>query len=199
MRQGTLGYIAPELLGLIDGGCSPAADMWSLGWVIYRVLAGREFLRDVDEVRKYVNGQTRFPLSDLRGVGLSEGGIDFLQKLLKVNPGSRISAANALRHCWPQAAAQDTLPVPEDAGPEPPSSDSALIPIMGPKPESSARQEDSTIPSTAWSWTDSNFPANWMEPPRQDANPPEPSTIPSAEWTWNSLSNAHEGTDVSKK
>ncbi|KAL2117704.1 hypothetical protein VTJ04DRAFT_7364 [Mycothermus thermophilus] len=80
-------YAAPELLGIVSGGEHPlAADLWSLGCVVYQVLTGVPALKDVKHVREFVNGSFEFPVKHLQRVGVSATGTDFVQQLLTVNP-----------------------------------------------------------------------------------------------------------------
>ncbi|KAK3989414.1 Serine/threonine-protein kinase RAD53 [Cladorrhinum sp. PSN332] len=100
-QQGTLGYIAPEVMGFIDGkGLSFAADMWSLGAVLFRMLTRKTFLTYGDEHRKFVNGEKVVPVEELRRAGLSDSGLDFLQKLLVASPEARLTVDEATRHRW---------------------------------------------------------------------------------------------------
>uniref|UniRef100_A0A0G4FYM1 Protein kinase domain-containing protein n=1 Tax=Chromera velia CCMP2878 TaxID=1169474 RepID=A0A0G4FYM1_9ALVE len=102
--MGTLHYIAPELLSS-DGLAprTPAADIWSLGVVLFVLASGWEFP---------FQGRTRQALgaeivsggsdvdSRLAEKGVSTGCRDLIRRCLERNVDKRISAAEALKHPW---------------------------------------------------------------------------------------------------
>jgi serine/threonine protein kinase len=54
----------------------------------------------VTDLAAYVNGTVDFPTNSLRTLKASEDGIDFIQELMKVLPGERLTASEALDHAW---------------------------------------------------------------------------------------------------
>ncbi|KAK4224042.1 Serine/threonine-protein kinase RAD53, partial [Podospora fimiseda] len=100
-QQGTFGYIAPEVMGFHEERGFPfAADMWSLGAVLFRMLSGHAFLIYGHEHREFVNGDRLIPVNELKEVGVSDEGLEFLQKLLLVNPRDRLTVDEAHKHDW---------------------------------------------------------------------------------------------------
>eukprot|EP00931_Biecheleriopsis_adriatica_P018073 TRINITY_DN12745_c0_g1_i3.p1 TRINITY_DN12745_c0_g1~~TRINITY_DN12745_c0_g1_i3.p1 ORF type:complete len:480 (+),score=94.57 TRINITY_DN12745_c0_g1_i3:33-1472(+) len=99
---GTLGYVAPEVL---DGDYTMQCDMWSLGVIVFTLLAGEMPFFDKDEdqiVAKTRNGDYRMK-PDV-WIGLSMEAVDFTQALLRTDPLARPSAEEALEHPWFKAA-----------------------------------------------------------------------------------------------
>jgi calcium-dependent protein kinase len=97
-RIGTPYYMAPEVL---DGAYSEACDMWSLGVITYCLLCGYPpFNADTDAklFRKIQKCEFEFYMPEWGSV--SPESIDFIRKLLKLNPNERMSPEEALRHPW---------------------------------------------------------------------------------------------------
>ncbi|KAF1965573.1 kinase-like protein [Bimuria novae-zelandiae CBS 107.79] len=112
--SGTEGFLAPEVL-VRKGSIflEPAilskvlqnkheytfvVDIWALGEIIYRAICGRSPF--TTNLAAYVNGKTEFPLSTLKELEVSSQGIELIQHLMKVFPGERLTAADALDHDW---------------------------------------------------------------------------------------------------
>jgi hypothetical protein len=92
----------------VSGGEHPlAADLWSLGCVVYQVLTGVPALKDVKQVRELVNGSFEFPVKRLQRVGVSATGTEFVQHLLTMNPEVRPTTADAIGHQWLLTTHQD--------------------------------------------------------------------------------------------
>ncbi len=95
---GTPYYIAPEVLRRkYDKSC----DLWSVGVIAYTLLCGYPpFNGDTDkEVHDSVQrGQYTFPSEDWSGV--SVGAIDFICRLLQMDPRKRMALKEALNHPW---------------------------------------------------------------------------------------------------
>lgn len=123
---GSLWYAPPELnppVPLEQPGCSGAtlaklrartprssgrADMWSVGVVAYVLLVGQNpfaaaLVNQTDkrvveaEVLRLVAAGS-YDRTDPNWISLPDDARDFVEALLKVNPSSRLSAADALRH-----------------------------------------------------------------------------------------------------
>jgi len=99
-RVGTFGYVAPELIAPTTGKYTSSVDMWSLGCVIYWVLTGLiPFARSTPlQLASILDDM--FPIEPLRTSQVSDAGVDFLRKLLTVQPDRRLSAVDALQHEW---------------------------------------------------------------------------------------------------
>ena len=85
-----------------------AVDMWSLGCVIYNVLA--HSLPYKNSHAKSLPFRTQ-PLKDR----VDDQGIDFLECLLRVDPSTRWTAQKAAQHPWLEASSEASSAVAEDA------------------------------------------------------------------------------------
>ena len=85
-----------------------AVDMWSLGCVIYNVLA--HSLPYKNSHAKSLPFETQ-PLKDR----VHEQGINLLECLLRVDPSTRWTAQKALKHPWLEASSEASFAVAEDA------------------------------------------------------------------------------------
>ncbi|XP_034416597.1 LOW QUALITY PROTEIN: serine/threonine-protein kinase H1-like [Cyclopterus lumpus] len=96
---GTPEYMAPEVLLRKPYSC--AVDMWALGVVAYVVLSGSMPFEDDSRTRLYrsiVRGKFGFRGDPWPSV--SNLAKDFVQRLLPLDPGARLTAAQAIRHPW---------------------------------------------------------------------------------------------------
>ncbi|CAM9301089.1 unnamed protein product [Ectocarpus fasciculatus] len=96
---GTPGYVAPEILRSRPYGTS--VDMWSIGVIIYIILAGYPPFHDEDQNRLYRKikaGHYRFDPEYWNDV--SSEAKDLIRKLLTVDPTRRLTAAEACEHPW---------------------------------------------------------------------------------------------------
>jgi calcium-dependent protein kinase len=96
-RQGTLGYMAPEVLrGYYNNKC----DLFSLGVVAFSLLSGKSPVgmsnRDITNQRT-LDGNYSFKKG---WDGVSELAKDFVSRLLATEPEERMSAEEALQHPW---------------------------------------------------------------------------------------------------
>ena len=95
---GTPGYCAPEILkGLpYDNRC----DVWSLGIVLYVLLAGAQpFYHDdeAEEERRIFSGDLHFPAKSFAN---SPVAVDLLRNMLCVEPKDRLTMKQVLDHDW---------------------------------------------------------------------------------------------------
>jgi len=163
MRQGTLGFMAPELLGFIPEKRFPyASDMWSLGAVAYRMFTGKLFLAGLDDMREFVIGDKGFPDRDLVASGLSDAGLDFVRKLLIAQPKQRPSSLEAEHHDWfgdlQEANIYPTISTIPDSPDEHTMRESQLPATDGMltfEREGNANTEESKA-SAPWSWKSTN-------------------------------------------
>lgn len=101
---GTLTYVAPEVIsmhGRIAGAYSTAVDMWSMGCVTFIMLAGSmPFVADGQDAMMQVIQEGDYDDAALEEIELSGAGMDFIESLLRVNPESRMTGEQSLRHPW---------------------------------------------------------------------------------------------------
>jgi len=110
---GTPGYVAPEVLNAT--GYEKEVDMWSIGVITYILLCGfppfyNESLPDLFE--QIMKADYDFPEEYWRDI--SENAKDFIKKLLVVDPKSRLTSKEALKHPWLEGASPNpTKPLSE--------------------------------------------------------------------------------------
>lgn len=116
-KHGCLAYVSPEILdatftgatettasspssrttGSSYAGC--AADMWSLGVMLFTMLVGRYPFADTDACVLFARiRRGRYPLPS--EVALSSSARCLIRNLLAVNPADRMTADEALQHPW---------------------------------------------------------------------------------------------------
>mmetsp|Transcript_58933 Transcript_58933/g.108010 ORF Transcript_58933/g.108010 Transcript_58933/m.108010 type:complete len:502 (+) Transcript_58933:88-1593(+) len=97
-KAGTPYYVAPQVLA---GKYDQAADLWSLGVIMYVVLCGYPPFygeTDADVLAKVRLGNFSFNAADWKSV--SEDAKNLIRMLLKMNPRDRYTAEQALNHVW---------------------------------------------------------------------------------------------------
>ncbi|OWZ02366.1 CAMK protein kinase [Phytophthora megakarya] len=97
---GTGGYLAPEILLRQPYGTS--VDMWSFGVLTYLLLCGRLPFAATTQLRPNQKIQSLYKLTFPKRYwrGVSPVAIDFLQRVLVLNPTARLTATEALNHPW---------------------------------------------------------------------------------------------------
>jgi len=101
-NSGTLSYTSPEMY--LKKGAAVAADMWSLGVVLYVLIAGSNpfqgaFKSNREEIiRRICSGS--FEQRREHWLNASPPGRDLVQQLLTVQESLRLSCGQALRHPW---------------------------------------------------------------------------------------------------
>jgi calcium/calmodulin-dependent protein kinase I len=113
-QQGTVTFAAPEAFGVSPAGkvdsYTFSVDMWSLGAVSYRMLAGMTAFASILDLLQFVTGMMQFPLEALETQGPTEDAVDFILKLMVAKPGDRLSASGARDHPWMRVASPTTRP-----------------------------------------------------------------------------------------
>jgi serine/threonine protein kinase len=88
-------YVSPELLG--TGVCTPAADIWALGVVLYACACGRFPFYDANVgtlYRKITTEEIHYPMV------LSDNLINLLKGMLCRDPVNRFTIAQIIEHAW---------------------------------------------------------------------------------------------------
>ncbi|XP_063855219.1 obscurin-like [Scylla paramamosain] len=96
--SGALDYTAPEII--LEKKAHPTSDVWSLGCVIYALLAGRSAFGGVDDEDTKENVQfSRFKLEYLNP-GVSQEVVRFLMLIFKRDPSKRPTVEECWDHKW---------------------------------------------------------------------------------------------------
>jgi len=143
--RGNESFIAPETRGFPFIGdptlANPfAADMWSLGELIFRALTGRATFDDPRQLVEYQKTGTGFPNNLLRDVHASPAAESVVLSLMSANPSARMTAADTLRHPW--------MTLHADTAPESPPQ-----PMTSPRPSAFPFLGDIAEPSGQWTAT----------------------------------------------
>ncbi|PKI85216.1 mitogen-activated protein kinase kinase kinase [Malassezia vespertilionis] len=102
--QGSIFWMAPEVMSLSPKGYSAKVDIWSLGCVVLEMLAGRRPWSDEEAVQAMfkIGAERRAPPipSDCK---LSKPAAHFLRNCFEIDPYKRPTAARLLEHvfAWP--------------------------------------------------------------------------------------------------
>lgn len=97
--SGTPEYTAPEILDYSPITC--AADMWSLGCVIYVMLTGFSPFAGDDLQETYLNvSQVNLTFEDDEWEGKSKEPIELIESLCTRLPSERLNASQTLEHLW---------------------------------------------------------------------------------------------------
>jgi len=90
--------MAPEMLDTSKHKTN-RVDIWSLGCILYRMLAGSPLFKDLLEVYQYAM-TTPAPSLALENRGMSLACVKFLHDVLRPTPEDRPSAEACLKHVW---------------------------------------------------------------------------------------------------
>ncbi|KAF3936768.1 Obscurin [Dactylella cylindrospora] len=108
---GTPAYIAPEVVGifpLADLAVAEteartytlAVDIWALGMMTFRLLTATAAFTEVRDLSLYVTLGRRFPKERLLSRGISDSGVEFVEKALAASASQRPSARDLLASAW---------------------------------------------------------------------------------------------------
>jgi len=156
---GTPNYVAPEVLGK-DGYDGKRADVWSIGVILYVLLAGYLPFDEntmVQLFQKIKNADFEYP------EWFSDEARDLLSKTLVPDPAARIKLSEMKNHPWMQHA---------DSGPEPSKGDNSAATAGAPPV--------SNVPSSASSPSVPTPPAAKKETPKAPTAVAQPPTPPVA-------------------
>lgn len=79
-----------------------AADMWSVGEVVFRMLAKTAAFPSLHALLGYLARPDFFPSKFLQENGAGEKARDFIQSLMRPAPEVRLTSSQALDHPWLQ-------------------------------------------------------------------------------------------------
>ncbi|XP_078268740.1 ribosomal protein S6 kinase alpha-6 [Rhinoraja longicauda] len=106
----TANFVAPEVL--MRGGYDAACDIWSLGVLLYTMLAGyTPFANGPNDTAEEILlriGSGKFSLTGGNWDTVSDAAKDLLSNMLHVDPRQRFTAEQVLKHPW--IACRDQLP-----------------------------------------------------------------------------------------
>uniref|UniRef100_A0A8D0EA93 Ribosomal protein S6 kinase n=1 Tax=Salvator merianae TaxID=96440 RepID=A0A8D0EA93_SALMN len=98
----TANFVAPEVLK--RQGYDAACDIWSLGILLYTMLAGfTPFANGPDDTPEEILariGSGKYALTGGNWDSISDAAKDVVSKMLHVDPHQRLTAAQVLRHPW---------------------------------------------------------------------------------------------------
>ncbi|XP_077533982.1 phosphorylase kinase gamma isoform X1 [Haemaphysalis longicornis] len=116
---GTPGYLAPELLKASmyesSEGYDKQVDMWACGVIMYTLLVGFPpfwHRKQMVMLRNIMEGKYEFCSPEWDDI--TEAPKDLISKLLVVDPRERITAAQALEHCFFKAVKRASVFVAEE-------------------------------------------------------------------------------------
>lgn len=96
---GTPEYIAPEMVARKE--YTNAVDLWAVGVITYILLRGDFPFFHTDRIQLYkMILKGKYDLYDQVWEEVSQSGKDFVKRLLEVDPSTRLTAVEALRHKW---------------------------------------------------------------------------------------------------
>ncbi|KDN35642.1 Pkinase-domain-containing protein [Tilletiaria anomala UBC 951] len=102
--QGSIFWMAPEVVSLSKKGYSAKVDIWSLGCVVLEMFAGRRPWSDEEAVQAMFKiGAQRRPPPIPPNVRLSKLAAHFLRNCFEIDPNLRPTASRLLEHRFPSA------------------------------------------------------------------------------------------------
>jgi calcium-dependent protein kinase len=107
---GSVAYVSPDVL--CGHGYTSQCDLWSLGVIVFMLLAGYPPFHGSDEVmRKTIVAAEVDWHHPRRWAKVSQDAVDFVKALLIRDPSARLDAQAALNHRWLSTTACDQKPI----------------------------------------------------------------------------------------
>ena len=107
--KGTLGFVPPELHGFMDRSdlylddgqaAASAADIWSLGEILFQLLTNEPTFPDMGSLYAFVKGTDPFPTTALDSCNTSQVCQHLIYQMMQARPKSRIAVQVAIEHAW---------------------------------------------------------------------------------------------------
>jgi serine/threonine protein kinase len=109
--KGTLAYMAPEVLRMVDAFReetsmdstnvdNKAVDMWALGEIIYRILTGKPTFTSPLMLLRHADSASPLSLEHLKSLRVTDDACHFVENLMQGRPEKRLTAQEALRENW---------------------------------------------------------------------------------------------------
>ena len=170
---GTRGYLAPEMLQRLT--YSKAIDVWALGVIVFVLLCGcLPFDDDSQPLHNPALIQQKFSLRYPKwSKNLSASAKDLLSRLLEINPRSRYTAEQALRHPWVRGDTADRNTLLD--------SPKRLTPKSFQRKKQQQHKRDDSYGSTTSDYPYKTPPRHTGAPTYQHLIPPPPTTAANTE------------------
>ncbi len=105
-KHGCPAYVSPEILESTNGYSGKAADIWSLGVMLYTMLFGRYPFHDNEPLALFSKIRSgHFPLPD----SISSKAKCLLRAVLRKDPSERFSSQELLEHPWFHSCSAQTV------------------------------------------------------------------------------------------
>jgi len=96
-KHGCPAYVSPEILTTMERYSGKAADMWSLGVILYTMLIGRYPFQDSDAGALFTKiRRGLYSITD----AISSRAKCLIRSLLRMNPRDRLNAEDVIHHPW---------------------------------------------------------------------------------------------------
>ncbi len=109
---GTVGWVAPEQIRKAATQVGPATDMYALGCILYRVLAGKEVFEGTAQEVLRAHKRTPVPPPPMPD-GVPPGVAAYVQRLLAKRPWHRFELAADARRVWAQFRPRQAITMEE--------------------------------------------------------------------------------------